>query len=152
MGRQVGRDRRERPPAILDPAVRAILLGQRPIERLVIQQGIARPGRPAEAAAPDEDLVGALLEMFGLEVFCKAGRHRRTDTGADKDIEHRAALTKRLVDSDMRRSKAAAAGGDESDGPAGQKPDQAVDIDLIFKRHMVVHEAKATGRARPRCR
>ena len=145
MGRQVGCDRRERPPAILDPAVGAVLLGQRAIERLVIQQGIARPGRPAEAAAPDEDFVGAVFEVFGLEVLCKAGRHRGTDAGADKDIEHRAALAKRLVDPDMRRAKAAAAGGDEPDGPAGQKPDQALDIDLIFERHMVMHEGRQPG-------
>ena len=46
----------------------------------------------------------------------------------------------------MRRAKAAAAGGDESDGPAGQKPDQALDIDLIFKRHMVMHEARQPGK------
>ena len=141
MGRKIGRDRRERPPAILDPAVVAVLIGERAIERLVIQQGVARPGRPPEAAAPDEDIVCAALEILGLEIFGKSGHHGRADAGADKDIEHHAALAKGLVDTDMRRSEAAAAGGDESDRATGQEPDQAVDIDLILERDMVMHEA-----------
>src|SRR5580765_6942742 len=118
MGRKIGCDRRERPPAVLDPAVGAVLIGKRAIECLMIQQSVARPGRPPEAAAPDEDLMRAALEMLGLEIFRKAGRHRRADTGADKDIEHHAAFAKRLVDTDMRGSKAAAARGDESDRAA----------------------------------
>ena len=145
MGGQIGRDRRERPPAILDPAFGAVLLGERAIERLVIQQRIARPGRPPEAAAPDEDLVGAALEMIGLVIFGKARRHRRADAGADEDIEHDAALAERLVDADMRRPKAAAAGGDESERAAGHEPDQAVDIGLILQRDMVMHEARQAG-------
>ena len=72
-----------------------LLLGQRAIERLVIQQGIARPGRPPEAAAFHEDVVGAALEMIGLVVLGKTRRHRRADAGADKDIEHDAALAER---------------------------------------------------------
>src|SRR6266576_17991 len=80
--------------------------------------------------------------MLGLEIFRKAGHHRRADTGADKDVEHHAAFTKRLVDTDMRRSEAAATRGDESNRATGQKADQAVDIDLIFKRDMVMHEGR----------
>ena len=38
VGRKIGRDGRKGPPAILDPAVGAVLIGKRAIERLVIQQ------------------------------------------------------------------------------------------------------------------
>src|SRR5512132_1912363 len=86
--------------------------------------------------------MGAALEMLSLEIFRKAGHHRRADAGADKNVEHHAALTKRLVDTDMGRSEAAAAGGDEADRAAGQKADQAVDIDLILERHVMMHEAR----------
>src|SRR5258707_12525870 len=106
----------------------------------MIQQTVARPGWPPEAAAPDEDLMCAALEMLSLEIFREAGHHRRADTGADKDVEHHAALAKGLVDTDMRRSEAAAASGDESNRATGQKADQAVDIDLIFESDMVMHE------------
>ena len=41
--------------------------------------------------------------------------------------------------------KAAAAGGDESDRAAGQETDQAVDIDLILERDMVMHEGGQAG-------
>src|SRR3977135_2888056 len=119
MGRKIGCDRRERPPAILDPAVAAVLIGERTIERLVIQQGVARPGWPPEAATPDEDLVCAALEILGLEIFCKSGRHGRADAGGDKDIEHHAALTNGLVDPYMRRSEATTAGGNESNRATG---------------------------------
>src|SRR5437868_2548737 len=84
----------------------------------------------------------AALEMLSLEIFRKAGHHRRADTGADKDVEHHAAFTKRLVDTDMRRSEAAATRGDETNRATGQKADQAVDIDLIFKRDMMMHEGR----------
>ena len=155
VGRKIGCDGRERPPAILDPAVRAILMGKRAIERLVIQQRIARPGRPPKASAPDEDLVRAALEMLGFEILGKAGHHGGADAGADKDIEHHAAFAEGLVDPDMRGSKTAAAGGDEADRPAAQKADQAVDIDLVFERDMVMHEGRQPGQpgrgaARPR--
>src|SRR6478609_3111401 len=84
----------------------------------------------------------AALEMLSLEIFRKTGRHGRANTGADKDIEHHAAFAKRLVDTDMRGSKTAAARGNEPDRAAGQKADQAVDIDLIFKRDVMMHEAR----------
>src|SRR6266849_4661285 len=112
------------------------------IEYLVIQQRVARPGWPPEAAAPDEDLVCAALEILSLEIFRKAGHHRRADAGADKDVEHHAAFAKRLVDTDMRRSEAAATGGDETNRATGQKADQAVDIDLIFERDVMMHEGR----------
>src|SRR5260370_22049325 len=140
MGRKIGCGRRERPPAVLDPAVGAVLIGKRAIECLVIQQSVARPGWPPEAAAPDEDLMRAALEMLSLEIFRKTGHHRRADTGADKDVEHHAALAKRLVDTDMRGSEAAAARGDEPNRATGQKTDQAVDIALSFKRDVMMHE------------
>ena len=149
MLRKVGGDRRERPPAILDPALLAILIGERAIERLVIQQRVARPGWPPEAAALDEDLVRAALEILGLEIFGKSGRHGRADAGADKDVEGHAAFAERLVDAGMGGAEAAAAGGDESDRATGQETDQAVDIDLILERDMVMHEA---GQAREPCR
>ena len=69
MGRKVGGDRGEGPPAILDAATRAVLIGERAVERLVIQQRVARPGRPAEAAAFDENLVSAALEVIGLVIL-----------------------------------------------------------------------------------
>ena len=119
MGRKIGCDRRERPPAILDPAVLAVLIGQRSIECLVVQQGVARPGWPPEAATPDEDIVCAALEILGLEIFRKSGRHGRADAGADKDIEHHTALTKGLVDTYMRCSEAATASGNESNRATG---------------------------------
>src|SRR5882757_10792571 len=137
MGREIGRDRRERAPAILDPAVRAVLTGQRPIEHLVIQQRIARPGRPPKTAAPDKNLVGAALEILGFEILCKSSRHGRADAGAHKDIEPHAAFAKRLVDADMGGAKTAAAGGDESNRTAAEEADQAVDIDLILDRDVV---------------
>src|SRR6266404_6350011 len=84
----------------------------------------------------------AALEMLSLEIFRKTGHHRRADAGADKDVEHYAALTKRLVDTDMRRSEAAATRGDESNRATGQKADHAVDIDLIFERDMMMHEGR----------
>src|SRR4029450_4951247 len=133
VGRKVGRDGRKRPPAPLDPATGAVLMVQRAMERLVIQQRIARPGRPPKAPAPDEDLVRAALEMLGFEIFGKAGHHGGADAGADKDIEHHAAFAKRLLDPDMRGSKTAAAGSDEADRAAAQEADQAVDIDLVFE-------------------
>jgi hypothetical protein len=71
MSREVGCDRPERPPAILDPAVGAVLIGEGAIERLVIQQGVTRPGWPPEATTPDEDLMCATLEMFGFVFFAK---------------------------------------------------------------------------------
>src|ERR1700748_257052 len=111
MGRKIGCDCRERSPAILDPAVVAELTGERPIERLVIQQGVTRPGWPPEAATPNENIVGAALKILGFEVLRKSGRHRRADTGADKDIECHAKLAERLVDPHMRRSQASAAAG-----------------------------------------
>ena len=86
--------------------------------------------------------MGAALEVLSLEIFRKAGHHRRADTGADKDVEHYAALAKRLVNTDMRRSEAAATRGNESNRATGQKADQAVDIDLIFKRDMMMHEGR----------
>src|SRR3981081_4092695 len=119
MGRKNGCHRRQRAPAHLDPAVLAVLIGQRSIECLVIQQGVARPGWPPEAATPDEDLVCAALEILGLEIFCNSGRHGRADAGADKDIEHHAALTKGLVDTYMRRSEATTAGGNEPNRGTG---------------------------------
>ena len=76
--------------------------------------------------------------MLGFEIFRKARRHGGADARADEDIEHHAAFAKRLVDSDMRGPEAAAAGGDKPDGPAGEKTDQTVDIDLVFKGDMVV--------------
>jgi hypothetical protein len=45
----------------------------------------------------------------------------------------------------MRRAEAAAAGGHESNGTAGQKPDQPGDIALILQRDMVMHEARQPG-------
>src|SRR5436305_13213770 len=84
----------------------------------------------------------AALEMLSLEIFRKAGHHRRADTGADEDVEHHAAFTKRLVDNDMRRSAAAATRGDESNRATGQKADQAVYIDLIFKPDLMVDEGR----------
>ena len=83
--------------------------------------------------------------MLGFEIFGKAGHHGGADAGADKDIEHHAAFAKRLVDSDMRGSKTAAAGGDEADRPAAQETDQAVDIDLVFEGDMVMHEGRQPG-------
>src|SRR5205823_9314419 len=145
VGRKIAGDGGERPPAILDPAVGAVLMGKRAIERLVIQQRIARPGRPPKASAPDEDFVRAALEMLGFEIFGKAGHHGGADAGADKDIEHHAAFAKRPVDSDMRSSKTAAAGGDEPDCAAAQKADKAIDVDLVFKRDMMMHERWQTG-------
>ena len=50
----------------------------------------------------------------------------------------------------MRRSKTAAAGGDETNRPAGQKTDQAVDIDPVFQGDMVMHEARQPGEPRRR--
>src|SRR5204862_8037339 len=94
------------------------------------------------AAAPEKNLVGAALEILGFEIFGKTRRHRAADAGADKDIEPHSALAKRLVDADMRRAKTAAAGGDESDRAAGEKADQAVDIELILERDVVVHEGR----------
>jgi len=44
------------------------LIGERAIERLVIQQRVSRPGWPAEAAALDEDLVGAALEGIAVRL------------------------------------------------------------------------------------
>src|SRR4029078_2464758 len=141
MGRKVGGDRGEGPPAILDPAVRAVLIGERAIERLVIQQRVSRPGWPAGAAALHENLVGAALEVIGLIILGKTRRHRRADAGADKDVERYAALAKRLVGAGRGGPETAAAGGHEPDRTARQKPDQAVDIDLILERDMVMHEA-----------
>ena len=83
--------------------------------------------------------------MLGFEIFGKAGHHGGADAGADKDIEHHAAFAKRLVDSDMRGPKTAAAGGDEADRPAAQKADKAVDIDLVFEGDMVMHEGRQPG-------
>src|ERR1700682_1884625 len=111
----------------------------------MIQQGVARPGGPPKTAAPDEDLVCAALEILGLEIFRKSGHHCRADTGAGKDVEHHAALTKGLVDTDMGRSEAAATGGDESNRATGQKADQTIDIDLIFESDMVMHEGRQTS-------
>ena len=111
---------------------RAVLIGERAIERLVIQQRVARPGRPPEAAAFDKNLVGAALEVVGLVIFGKSRRHGGADAGADKDIERHAALAKRLVDAGMRGAEAAAAGRHESDRAAGQEADQAVDIELVL--------------------
>ena len=83
--------------------------------------------------------------MLGFEIFGKAGHHGGADAGADEDIEHHAAFAKGLVDSDMRGAKTAAAGGDEADRPAAQETDQAVDIDLIFERDVVMHERRQPG-------
>src|SRR5258708_16862137 len=141
MGQKIGCDRRERPPAILDPAVAAVLIGERTIERLVIQQGVARPGWPPEAAALDEDIVRAALEILCLQILGKSRHHSRADTGADKDIEHHAALTEGFVDTYMCGSKAAATSGHESNRATGQKAHQTVDSNLIFQRNMVMHEA-----------
>src|ERR1700675_2299667 len=121
MGRKIGCDRRERPPAILDPAVAAVLIGECTIESLVIQQCVARPGWPPEAAALDEDIVCAALKILSLEILCKSRHHSRADTGADKDIEHHAELTKGLVDTYMCGAKATAASGHESNRATGQK-------------------------------
>src|SRR4051812_22125598 len=114
MRRKDGGDRGERPPAILDPALLAILRGERPIKCLVIQQRVARPGRPAKAAALDEDLVRAAFEVTRLVILSKAGRHRRADAGSDEDVEDHAAFAERLVDAGVRRAEAAAAGRDEA--------------------------------------
>ena len=149
MLREVGGDRGKGPPAILDPALLAILRGERAVERLVIEQGVARPGWPAKAAALDEDLVGAAFEMVRLEVLGKAGRHRRADAGADKDVEGHAAFAKCLVDAGMGGAETAAAGRDEADRSPREETNQAVDIDLVLQRHMVMHEA---GQARKPCR
>ena len=116
------------------------MIGEGAIERLVIQQGVTRPGWPPEATTSDEDLLCATLKMFGFVIFCEARRHGRTNAGADKDIEHHAALTKGLVDSHMRGSEASAAGRNESNRSTGQKTDHAVDINLIFKGDMVMQE------------
>src|SRR6185437_7921886 len=111
------------------------------VERLVIEQRIARPGWPPETATADKDLVRAALDIVGLVILGKARRHRRADAGTDENVKGHAALAKRLVDARMRRAKAAAAGGDEADGAAGQKADQAVDVQPVLKRHVVMHEA-----------
>src|SRR3954447_23903699 len=123
MGRKIGCDCRERSPAILDPAVLAELTGERPIERLMIQQGVTRPGRPPEAATPDENIVRAAFKILGFEVLCKSGRHGRADTGANKDIEYHAKLAESLVNPHMRRSQAAAAASDVSDRATRQETD-----------------------------
>src|SRR6267154_6875915 len=145
MGRKVGSDRGKRPPAILDPATRPVLIGERAIERLVIQQRVSRPGRAAEAAAFDENLVCAAFEVIRLVVLGKTRGHRRADAGPDKDIERYTAFAKRLGDAGMRGPETAAAGRHESDRSPRQKTDQAVDVDLVLERYMVMHEA---GQAR----
>ena len=83
--------------------------------------------------------------MLGFEVFRKAGHHGGADAGADEDVEHHAAFAERLVDADMRRAETAAAGGDEAERPATEKADQAVDIDLVLQRDVVMHEGGQPG-------
>ena len=86
--------------------------------------------------------MGAPLEMLGIVILGKSGRHGRSHTGPDKDIERHAALAESLVDSDMRGSEAAAAGGDKSNRPAGQKANQTVDVEIVLQRDLVVHEGR----------
>ena len=40
----------------------------------------------------------------------------------------------------MRGAEAAAAGGGEADGAAGEETDQAFDVDIVLKRDMVVRK------------
>jgi hypothetical protein len=82
----------------------------------------------------------AALEILGFQIFCKSSCHRRADTRADEYVERYAALPKSLVDSYMRASQAAASRSDKSDRATGQETDQTVDIDLVFKRDMVMHK------------
>ena len=42
----------------------------------------------------------------------------------------------------MRGSEAAAAGSDKSNSPAGQKADQTVDVQIVLKRDVVMHEGR----------
>src|SRR6476646_537137 len=141
MGRKIGCDCREGTPAILDPAVVAVLTGERPIKRLMIQQGVTRPGWSSEAATVDEDVVCAALKILCFEILCKSGRHGRADAGADKDIKYHAKLAEGLVYADMRRSKASAAGRDVSNRAARQNADQTGEINLILQCDRVMHEA-----------
>ena len=104
-----------------------------------------------QSAAAHEHLVGAPVDLLGLEQQRKAAEHRRADAGAAENVEDEAALGEGFEDADMGRAETAAAGGDVADRAPGQEAVQALEVEVVLERYVVMHPHVALRRATRRC-
>ena len=133
-----GCHREVRAPGVLD-VDSPVLPPQRLIERQVIEQRVTWKRVALEAPAGHEHVVRADIDLLGREQHRKSTKHGRAGAGAAEDIEVYAALREGLEHADMRGAEAAATGGDIAHRTSGQESMQAPEVEVVLKRHVVVH-------------
>ena len=111
----------------------------------MIEQAVTGKGDVLEPPAGHEHVVDAPVDLLGREQHGKAADHRGADAGAAEDIEVRAALRKGFEHADMGRAEPAAAGGDVAGRASGQEAMQALEVEVVLQRDVVVHPHVTPG-------